>query len=90
MESTSTLTFSDYPFLKELGLEEENDGCYRDGTWSSTSDKVQVSVNPHNNQPIARIKLASLEDYNANIEQMEKEKVRWMKTPGPVRGEIVR
>ena len=34
--------------------------------------------------------MASLDDYNACIEAMQEEKVRWAKLPGPQRGEIVR
>jgi hypothetical protein len=29
----SQLTFNKYPFLKELGLQETNLGCYYDKTW---------------------------------------------------------
>jgi len=29
----SGLTFNQYPFLKELGLSEDNLGCYRRGEW---------------------------------------------------------
>ena len=90
MESASKFSFDRYPFLKDLGLEEENAGCYRDGEWVSTGGQTHTSVSPHDGQPIADIKLASLDDYNHSIAQMEKEKARWAKTPAPVRGEIVR
>lgn len=49
-----------------------------------------TSLSPHNNKPIARIKMASKEDYNECVRAMESEKERWFKTPAPVRGEIVR
>nr|AED87001.1 turgor pressure sensor [Stylonychia lemnae] len=84
-----SLTFKDYPFLKELGLAETNFGCYRKGEWVGHGDEI-VSVNPHNNRPIAKIKLANGQDYQDCIKAMEGEKLRWAKTPGPVRGEIVR
>lgn len=83
------MTFSQYPFLKELGLEEDNFGVYRNGEWCGNGDQW-VSVNPHNNKPIATIKLGSKSDYNDCIKAMESEKEKWYKTPGPVRGEIVR
>ena len=38
------LTYSKYPFLKELGLEEENPGCYN-GTWCG-SGALYTSLNP--------------------------------------------
>jgi len=47
-------------------------------------------MNPHSNKPIANVKLASVEDYNACIAAMKTEKARWMKMPAPQRGEIVR
>ena len=85
----SKLTFNDYPFLKELGLAESNLGVYAGGSWSGSGEEV-VSVNPANNKPIAKVKVGSVADYQACIKAMEVEKVQWMKTPAPVRGEIVR
>lgn len=64
------LTFSKYAFLKELGLEEENLGCYSDGKWLSSGGEQQVSVNPHDNKAIANTKMASLDDYEATIKGM--------------------
>lgn len=84
-----TLTFNQYPFLKELGLSEDNAGCYRNGEWVGNGATI-TSVNPATNQPIARIRLASLSDYHDTIKHMESEKERWAKLPLPVRGEIVR
>lgn len=76
--------------MKELGLQEENLGCYYDGTWKSNGGAEHVSLNPHNNKPIARTKMASLEDYEATMKAMKSEQVRWMKMPAPQRGEILR
>ena len=87
--TTANLTFNEFPFLKELGLQETNFGCYRNGEWSGNGGEV-TSMNPHNNKPIAMIKLASAEEYEDCIRAMESERVRWAKTPAPVRGEIVR
>ena len=89
MVESNKLTFNDYPFLKELGLSEVNNGCYRNGEWVANGQEY-VAVNPHNNKPIAKIKLASAQDYEDTIRAMESEKERWMKTPAPLRGEIVR
>ena len=89
LASSGELTFSQYPFLKELGLKEVNLGCYCDGRWSGSGGEV-VSVNPHDNKPIAVVKLASAQEYEECVRAMERERVRWAKTPGPVRGEIVR
>ncbi len=90
VESNPTsLTFNQYPFLKTLGLSETNFGCYANGRWSGTGGEF-ISLNPHNNQPIARIKLASTQEYEECVRAMESERLRWAKTPAPVRGEVVR
>ena len=85
-----SLTYNDFPFLKELGLSEDNNGCYRDGEWVSNNGGDIMSVNPHNNKNIAKTRLASVQDFNDTMDAIKKEQVRWMKTPGPQRGEIVR
>mmetsp|Transcript_31976 Transcript_31976/g.31269 ORF Transcript_31976/g.31269 Transcript_31976/m.31269 type:complete len:122 (-) Transcript_31976:1207-1572(-) len=89
MEKKGSLSFNKYPFLKELGLSERNDGCYRDGQWAGNGNEV-TQYSPHNNEAIAIVKQASEKDYQDCITAMEKEKAKWMTTPGPVRGEIVR
>jgi aldehyde dehydrogenase family 7 protein A1 len=62
----SSLTFSEYPFLKELGLEEINLGVYKGGEWVGNGPEF-TSVNPHNNKPIAKIKMGSTDDYEQCI-----------------------
>lgn len=52
------LTFNQYPFLKELGLAEENLGCYRKGEWVANGNWI-TSYNPTNGKPIARVRMAS-------------------------------
>ncbi len=55
-----SITFADHPFLKELGLEETNLGCYRAGEWVS-GDQIVTSNDPNTNKSIAHTKLATLE-----------------------------
>lgn len=83
-----SLTFNEYPFLKELGLGEDNLGCYN-GAWFANGKDI-VSVNPTNNKPIARIRGGTKEDYDACLSAMEKCKNHWMTYPAPKRGEIIR
>ena len=52
MVESSTLTFSEFLFLKELGLEELNLGVFHSGEWVGNGP-LYTSVNPHNNKPIA-------------------------------------
>jgi aldehyde dehydrogenase family 7 member A1 len=83
------LTYNKYPFLKELGLSEVNNGCYRRGEFVGEGPEI-VSYNPHTNEPIAIVKTATVKQYNECVVSMEEERVRWTSTPAPIRGEIVR
>jgi hypothetical protein len=48
MEKSSSLTFSHFPFLKDLGLSEVNNGCYRNGEWVGNGGEF-TAVNPSTN-----------------------------------------
>jgi len=85
---SSDLLYSQYPFLKELGIEEENVGVFCGKCFGSGD--FYTSLNPSNNKPIARIKAGTKEDYEECLKQMEASKKIWQSTPMPVRGEIVR
>lgn len=87
-DSIDSLTFSNYPFLKELGLEEDNSGCYN-GKWIAHGT-THVSVNPSNNKPIARVTLGNEADYQSCLKSMQQAMKTWMEVPFPKRGEIVR
>lgn len=84
----SDLTFHKYPFLAELGLKEENAGCYN-GKWCGSGDVV-TSINPSTGEAIARIRCANEADYDTCLQAMEDAQVTWQLTPAPVRGEIIR
>jgi len=83
-----SLTFHDYPFLKELGLEEDNLGCYN-GKWFANGKDI-ISVNPSNNKPIARVRGGTKEDYESCLSSMEQAQKFWASYSAPKRGEIVR
>jgi hypothetical protein len=51
--ASSDLLYSQYPFLKELGIEEVNMGVYN-GTWFASGEEY-TTVNPTNNKPIAAL-----------------------------------
>jgi aldehyde dehydrogenase family 7 protein A1 len=82
------LSFNEYPFLKELGIQEENLGVYN-GKWFGSGD-TYVTYNPSDNKPIARVKAGTKEDYEACIKSMQDSIKVWQATPMPKRGEIVR
>jgi len=85
---TEPLTYSQYPFLKELGIEEENLGCYN-GNWFGNGTFI-TSLNPATNKPIARVRAGNKEDYETCLKQMDSARAAWASLPAPKRGEIVR
>lgn len=84
----SELTFNDFPFLKELGLEEHNAGVYN-GKWFGSGPLI-TSYNPSTGKPIATIQGGTLEEYKQCREAMAAARTQWAETPRPVRGDIVR
>ena len=74
------LTYNKHPFLKELGLSEVNNGCYRRGEFVGEGPEI-VSYNPHTNEPIAIVKTATVKQYNECVVSMEEERIRWTSTP---------
>ena len=82
---------SQYPFLKELGISADSvqKGVYRRGQWVGDGP-IDKSFNPQDNSVIGQTQTASLAQYNECIDAMEEERERWVTTPMPVRGEIVR
>lgn len=59
-------TYQNYGFLKDLGIEESNLGAYFDGKFCGEGNE-QISLNPSNGKPIAKITLASDSDYHKAI-----------------------
>ncbi|XP_064412361.1 alpha-aminoadipic semialdehyde dehydrogenase [Latimeria chalumnae] len=77
-----------YAWLKELGLKEENDGVYN-GRWGGRGEVV-TSYCPANNEPIARVRQATLQDYEETVKEAKEAWKVWADIPAPRRGEIVR
>lgn len=48
------------------------------------------SINPSTNEPIARVRQGSLEDYNRVVQSSLEAFQMWKTIPAPKRGEIVR
>jgi len=84
----STYDYVNYPFLKEIGIDQENLGCYNGHEWNG-SGKFMDSVNPSTGKKIAKIKLANEEEYEACIKNMESIREKWFEFPMPKRGLIV-
>lgn len=82
-------TYNKYPFLKNLGIKENNSGCFNGINWDANGETI-TSTNPTTNEPIANIILGNQSDYQKCLENITDIKKEWSSTPTPVRGQIVR
>ncbi|KAL0477858.1 aldehyde dehydrogenase [Acrasis kona] len=88
--SSALRSYSDYPFLKDLGIEEkDNAGAYFGNKWVGNGSTLE-SVSPSTNKTIATVRTASKEDVEKCFEAMQEAKLVWRDVPAPKRGEIVR
>lgn len=78
----------EYSWLKELGLGVDNDGAFF-GCWGGSGEWTETFC-PTNGRPIARIRQASLDDYNVGVGKAWEAWNVWAEVPAPKRGEIVR
>nr|XP_023404448.1 alpha-aminoadipic semialdehyde dehydrogenase isoform X3 [Loxodonta africana] len=65
--STLLINEPQYVWLKELGLREENEGVYN-GSWGGRGEVVTTYC-PANNEPIARVRQASIADYEETVKK---------------------
>ena len=64
-------------------------GCWDGSTWGGAGEEIK-SVNPATGEVLATIKCGNVQDYNRCVANMDRAKERWMLTPAPKRGEVVR
>ena len=78
------------PVLDRLGLSAVNSGvCGRDWIASPGGAEI-VSLNPANGRELARVRLASLSDYESVLADSVELFEQWRMVPAPKRGQIVR
>lgn len=82
------LTYNKYPFLKELGIKENNYGVFN-GEWFGSGDTWTMH-NPATGEAIANVTSGTVEDYDACLRRMNDAKTEWALMPAPRRGEVVR
>jgi aldehyde dehydrogenase (NAD+) len=82
----------DYPFLKELGIQEINSGaCAGPDDWADIDRKELMDViSPIDGSTIAQVALASENDYDHVVEVAKENFLKWRLVPAPKRGLIVR
>uniref|UniRef100_A0A8C5L3T8 Aldehyde dehydrogenase family 7, member A1 n=1 Tax=Jaculus jaculus TaxID=51337 RepID=A0A8C5L3T8_JACJA len=86
--STLLIRQPQYAWLRLLGLREDNDGVYN-GQWGGRGEVITTYC-PANNEPIARIRQASMADYEETVKKAREAWKVWADIPAPKRGEIVR
>jgi aldehyde dehydrogenase (NAD+) len=83
-------TITANPVLERLGIEAVNSGaCGRE--WiASTGGRSIASINPADGQELARVRLASEQEYETIVSEAAEVFERWRMVPAPKRGQIVR
>ena len=74
--------------FEKLALSEENSGVFN-GKWSGGGAKID-KISPIDGQRLATVRTASDDDYKQTLSRAQEAFEKWRKTPGPVRGDIVR
>ncbi len=92
MKTTLALGYARYPFLEELGIKEVNPGaCAGPAGWSSIEGRELLDVlTPIDGSIVAKVALASEDDYEHVVKVAQGSFEKWRMTPAPVRGQIVR
>ena len=78
------------PVLERLGIEPVNSGACGHAWRASRAGAAHASINPSDGQELARVRLASAEDYDEVVSQAAEVFARWRLVPAPKRGQIVR
>ena len=77
--------------LKQLGIEQVNNGTSLGGIKSFASDNGGIldSFNPSTGEKLATIQMCSVEDYEKVIEESQKAFKEWRMVPAPIRGQLI-
>jgi len=75
-------------WLEKLGIRDVNDGVFH-GEWTAGGEVVE-QTSPINGKPIAKVRLASADDYERAVHRAHEAFLKWRVIPAPVRGETIR
>jgi len=78
------------PVLARLGIEPDSSGACARGWLESPAGNNLASVSPIDGQELARVRMASLDDYDVIVSAASEVFKRWRMVPAPQRGLIVR
>src|SRR4051812_17330774 len=75
-------------WLEKLGIADVNPGVFN-GEWAAHGEMVE-QVSPINGEPIARVRLGTIDDYERTVTRARDAFLKWRSVPAPVRGETIR
>ncbi|PYB68713.1 aldehyde dehydrogenase family protein [Thermoplasma sp. Kam2015] len=75
--------------FSKIGISEVNSGVY-DGAWANPSGKMLTVRSPIDGSEIAKISLATRQDYDRMVSKAIEEFKKWRMIPAPKRGLIIR
>jgi len=78
-----------HAFLSRLGIEEVNPGAAANG-WIETTGREVASIDPATGEVIAKVRLATRDDYEKVVGEAQRAFKEWRLLPAPKRGAIVR
>jgi len=76
--------------LDRFGIKAVNDGVCTGTVWFKTEGDITTSVSPIDNTEIAKVRNATIQDYEKVVKTAEEAFKIWREVPAPQRGEIVR
>jgi aldehyde dehydrogenase (NAD+) len=76
--------------LEKFGIKSVNTGVCTGNVWMKTEGDITTSLSPIDNSEIAKVKNATIKDYEAVVKKAEAAFKIWREIPAPQRGEVVR
>ena len=76
--------------LSNLSIDSINSGASTGCRWMTTNGLELSSTSPVNGELIAKVQMASVDQYDTVIQSSKEAFVEWLKVPAPQRGDIVR
>jgi aldehyde dehydrogenase (NAD+) len=76
--------------LDTFGIKDINPGVSTGREWYETEGAVTSSFSPIDGKEIAKVKNATMEDYEMVMQKAQAAFLEWRKVPAPVRAEVVR
>ena len=86
----TTIDINKNELLARLGITEVNNGVTTGTQWLDVQGAVTTAISPINGEEIAKVKNATIEDYEKVVVKAQEAFKVWREIPAPERGEIVR